>query len=258
VTTGAADSTLAKLLSDARAVYDDLLVMRDRASALRTVEEANATYRSLLAAEDREVEALQRECDAIALDHRLGPSARESAAPLVWPAPTVVRQPEVAPLASPEPPRFRPPSSDRRSIKRLVSRYQFHWQLDQSVVAQINTIVDNSERPLGEALSLLDWRVFEQAAPGESPADHERRITAWGGALDEYREWLTDEISSTETRYKSVLGIWERWTAAQSGTSGAQQWDEFIEASRAARRKKIQGLRAEIASMRGSLEGPRP
>jgi hypothetical protein len=256
VTTGAADSTLAALLGSTRTVYDELLVMRDRAALLRTVEEARATYQSLLAAEDREVEALQRQCDAIALAQRLGPSVRDTTAPLVWPAQPVVRVPENVPPPAPELPRFRPASTDRRRIKGLVSRYQHHWQLDQATIAQVNTIVD-SDHPLGEALSLLDWRVFEQAAPGESSADHELRVTAWRDALVEYREWMAAEISTTETRYRGVLGIWERWRAGQRDADGARQWTEFIEASRAARRDKVQRLRDEIASMRRSLEGPR-
>ena len=256
MTTGAAGSTLAALLGSTRTIYDELRVMRDRATLLRTVEEARATYQSLLAAEDRDVEALQRQCDAIALQQRLGPTARETTAPMVWPARPAVRAPENDSPPTPELPRSHLPSTDRRRIKGLVSRYQHHWQLDQATVAQVNTIVD-SDRPLGEALSLLDWRVFEQAAPGESTSDHALRVGTWHDALVEYREWMEAEISTTETRYKAVLGIWERWRAGQRDADGARQWDEFIEASRAARRDKIQRLRDEIASMRQSAGEPR-
>jgi len=258
VTGGASDLGPGVTLATVRSLYDELRRMQFRADSLRTVEEARAAYESTLAAEDREIEALQRQCDAIALAQRLGRPVIDGLVQPSWP----VRPPDPAAThlatTSLEHSIPRPPSPDRRSVKRLVTRYQYMWQLDQSVVARVNMIIDDTERPLGEALSLLDWHIFESSIPRETPADHDRRLAAWHDALVEYRDWLGAEIAMIETRYRGWLGVWERWTAAQAGGEPALQWQHFIEASKMERRAKAERLRAEITSMERALESPRP
>jgi len=64
---------------------------------------------------------------------------------------------------------------------------------------------------------------------------------------------LRAEIATTETRYRNVLAIWERWSNAQLSDTGRAQWDRFIEASRAQKANEIEALSAEVAALREAL-----
>ena len=149
------------------------------------------------------------------------------------------------------PPRLQ--TADRRTLKKLVSRWQFAWSLTPEVVAQVNSIADDASRPLGEALSLLEWRLYESSIPGETPERHVARIQEWRDVLASYVDHLRADIATTETRYRNVLAIWERWSSAQASDDGRAEWEEFIAATREQKAREIAALSAEVAALREAL-----
>jgi hypothetical protein len=256
MTGGAVEVDLARSLDETRLVYDELARLQARAAALRTVEDARIAYDALLDRETREIAELRRDRDAL-LDEqrrrRVRTAQVEAAAP---PPPRVAPRPAAAAVLpngqAPERP-ARLQSADRRTLKKLVSRWQFAWSLTPEVVAQVNSIADDAARPLGEALALLEWRLYESRIPGESPENHAARIHEWRDVLTAYLDHLRAEIATTETRYRNVLAIWERWANAQASADGRVEWDRFIEATRAQKASEIGTLSAEVAALREAL-----
>src|SRR5581483_4380275 len=50
--------------------------------------------------------------------------------------------------------------AERDQLIKFVNRWKYSWRLDSTVLGKINRIASDSDRPLGEALILLDWSVF--------------------------------------------------------------------------------------------------
>jgi hypothetical protein len=246
---------LARSLADARPVYDELARLQTRVAALRTVDDARIAYDALLEPETRAIAELRRDRDELIVEERrrrltLTPSnVVTPPPPRPQPRSTSLNHTDVA--AAEPPPRLR--TADRQKLKKLVSRWQLRWSLDPAVIAQVNSIADDANRPLGEALALLEWHVYETPTPGESTDNHAARIREWRDVLAAYGEHLRATIDTTETRYRNVLAIWERWSIAQATDDGRADWDRFIEATRAQKRIEITALTTEVATLRKAL-----
>jgi hypothetical protein len=247
---------LARSLADARPVYDELARLQTRVAALRTVDDARIAYDALLEPETRAIADLRRDRDDLIVEERrrrltLTGKGVTPPPPPPRPQPRPAPDNQTAVTAAEPPPRLQ--TADRRNLKKLVSRWQFAWSLDPAVIAQVNSIADDADRPLGEALALLEWRVYETPTPGESTDRHAARIREWRDVLAAYGEHLRATIDTTETRYRNVLAIWERWSSAQANEDGRADWDRFIEATRAQRQIEITALTTEVASLRKAL-----
>jgi hypothetical protein len=248
---------LGRLLADSRATYDELARLQTRVAALRTVDDARLAYDALLDEEMRAIADLRRDRDALLVEQRRRRlTLAHSDVVIAAPPPRVERRPQAAVRSdvgsAPEQP-VRPQTTDRRKLKKLVSRWQFTWSLDQAVVAQVNSIADDADRPLGEALALLEWRLYETPIPGESSGDHIARVGEWRDVLAAYAQHLRADIDTAETRYRNVLAIWERWSNARASDDGRLEWDRFIEATRAQKRNERDNLRAEVIALRETL-----
>ena len=92
----------------------------------------------------------------------------------------------------------------------MINRYAHCWGLSVTTLSQINSLVDEPNRPLGEAVALLSWNVFEDSTY-ENDQDHLARLNTWGSALTEYRDQLQGKIDIQETRFGRWLGIWSLW-----------------------------------------------
>jgi hypothetical protein len=256
MTGGAVEVDLTRSLDEARLVYDELARLQARAVALKTVDDARIAYDALLNGETRAIADLKRDRDAL-LDEqrrrRVRTAQIEAAAP---PPPRVAGRPVTSGPAPNDAAPERPPrlqGADRRTLKKLVSRWQFAWSLAPEVVAQVNSIADDAGRPLGEALALLEWRLYESRIPGESPESHVARVHEWRDVLTAYLDHLRAEIATTETRYRNVLAIWERWSNAQAGEEGRKEWDRFIAATRTQKANEIASLTTEVTALREAL-----
>jgi hypothetical protein len=254
MTTPALADDLAGLLAEARLVYDELARLKARATSLRTVNDARIAYDALLERETREIADVRRDRDALSAEQRRR-RVRSVQTDVVVPPPRLERRPIAASrlddVATERPARRQ--TADRRTLKKLVSRWQVAWSLDADLVAQVNSIADDADRPLGEALALLEWRLYESAIPGESGVAHAARVREWRDVLASYADHLRADIATTETRYRNVLAIWERWSNAQASDAGRAQWEQFIAATRAQKASELAQLTAEVAALRAAL-----
>ncbi len=138
----------------------------------------------------------------------------------------------------------------RRQLKKLANRWAEPWGLEASVLGRINRIADDADRPLGEALVLLDWSVFEDRTQArESEEAHLRRLVEWGEALAEFRDHLAGEIDILETRFRHWLSIWERWRSRLWSPEQESQWETFIAETRLTKRDEIGRAQSEITQL---------
>ena len=248
-------TAFAQELAETRALYERLADLKSRLAELRTVEDARIAYEAATAEEARALAAVNRDRDALRLEQRrrrltsvkpapatLPPSGAAPAAPMPHPPSNPVL----------EPPR-RAQTSDRRKLKKLVSRWQVPWAIDAALLAQLNGIADDASRPLGEALALLEWRVFETPITGESPHDHEARIREWHQVLHAYADHLQAEIEKVEMRYRNLLAIWARWRDARTSDQGRAEWQRFLDSTREQKRSEIALVEREVAALREAL-----
>ncbi|MCP4589480.1 MAG: hypothetical protein GY842_01920 [bacterium] len=142
----------------------------------------------------------------------------------------------------------------RRQLKKLVNRWAGPWGLEASVLGRINRIADDADRPLGEALVLLDWSVFEDGTRArESEEAHLKRLVEWGEALTEFRDHLAGEIDILETRFRHWLSIWERWRSRRQSPEHERQWDTFIAETRRTKRDEMDRAQGEIARLKSEV-----
>ena len=255
MTSGTLEEDLARSLAEARPVYDDLARLKARAASLRTVEDARIAYDALLERETREIVAAGRDRDALIAEQRRR-RVRSTNADMVAPPPPRLERRPAASARPDETPAERPArrqTADRRTLKKLVSRWQGAWFLDADLVAQVNSIANDADRPLGEALALLEWRLYESPIPGELAEAHAARVREWRDVLAAYADHLRANIATTETRYRNILAIWERWLNAQASDDGRAEWERFIAATRAQKASELAALTAEVAALREAL-----
>jgi hypothetical protein len=248
--------------AEVRPVYDKVRILRAQWTELQSIPQAQAAYETALAAERDELAALQQRRDDLEdAQRRLEPS-RYVPPVSPQPGPAGPRRPEWGPLREQV---FVPaelpwgqsqPVVARIRLKKLINRWRFVWGLDPGVQAQINQIADSPDRPVGEALSLLPWSVFDNSAhPGESSEDHLQRLIQWGEALREYGDRLQEEIERLKLHYHRWLGIWEQWReCGWNTTEGAtpaqrERWDAFLEAGRQDLHRKLGQVQREITRL---------
>ena len=258
MSTTAISTDVAAAIAATRAIYQDVDALNKRWLDLKTADDARLAYKAALAAEDKELESLERDKAALETERRrrrlIGKTDERRPPP---PPPALARANRAPASARTEAPAADrpapPPTADRRRLKKTLNRFQFTWEINPAVVAQINSIADNAERPIGEALALLDPHVFEFSIPGESDIDRVARLGEWKGALEGYADHLRAEIQKLENQYASVLGIWDLWRKARVDAAGQENWNQFIAKTRAERQTRIavvsdavQGLREEL------------
>lgn len=256
-----ADDLAAQLLKT-RALYDAILPRRQRWDDLQIAPQAKADYDALIAAETSALAALQKEL--LALQKRDNTKQLPNPRPdkTDWGIEVPVIKP---PVTDPNPPvnlstkPFDQPAAAaldtrelRRQFQNLANRWAFVWQLGENQ-QKINRIASDLERPLGEAIILLRWEVFEQPIGSESQPAQLQRISAWHAALAEYQPQLEGEIETLETKYRRDLGVWERWLDRQTGAEGQASWEQFIAGTKQSLRQKMAETQAKI-----STDGKKP
>jgi hypothetical protein len=245
--------TVAACLTETRPLYEDIQSLRRRRDELATVDQARAAFEELLADESRALQECQRRRGELelalrrwAVEDELPAEGEEG--PAVVPEPTPRRSAEPRPVRTGPPAAPPPARPSRQRLKRLVNRWAFAWHLDGPLLGEVNRIVDDAARSLGEALALLEWAVYERpTSPQEGEAGHRARLLEWAAALREYREQLASEVGMLENRYRGYLGIWELWRRRGEGDAAAARWQAFV-----AEKRRL--LRADIEKARRVVE----
>jgi hypothetical protein len=241
--------------------YDAVRALCGRRDELQTVEQARAAYEGLLSAESALVAGLKRRRDDLEREGERRSREAEIEEDLgpVETAWDPQARPWRAPPVPPEPPRAPARGTDgeaRFQLGLLVNQFQYVWRLDEALVGRVNQLVADPNRPLGEALALLPWAVFE--GPGHADgAEHLARLDEWGEALADCRGRLEAENDMLETRFRGWLGIWELWRGREG--DGREAWDTFIAHKRRALGEEAGRLREAIAGLEARLgEGGGP
>jgi hypothetical protein len=252
---------VAARLGELRPVYDSVRELLVRRTELRTVEQAEAAFKGLVDAEADALAGLTRrreELEASLRRRDLDPVPHEMIAP---PPPLLSqeRRPDAPRADRPPPAEPVRPAGSRQRLKRLVNRWAFRWELDDGLVARINAIVDDADRPAGEALALLPWAAFASpTSDQEAASTHLARLLEWADALGEYRGRLAGEVRMLEVRYRGLLGIWELWRRRESDPGGRARWLAFAADKRRALAAEAEEVRKAVADLEGRLsEGAR-
>jgi hypothetical protein len=256
--TPAPDSTpdVGTPLGKLRLAYDSVRELLARRDELRTVEQAQAAFESLLSAESAALAALVRRRAALRSQLLRPTIDTTSHEELIPPPPMPVGGSRSGGrvLFNPPPPAAKPPAEAKQRFRRLVNRWSSVWGLDDGLLARINAIVDNAEHLTGEALALLPWTVFARpTSPREGAATYLARLRDWGDALGEYREGLASEVQRLEVRYRGLLGIWELWRLRESGPEGEARWQAFVGEKRRAVAAEAEAVRGTIAELERQL-----
>lgn len=258
-------------LEELHPIHREVREKRQEWQDLQTVEAAKKVRETLLAEEEDKLATLKEQRDNLSqekeqLERQVRPV--NFSAPAGNPFPDIVnlarsqtdtsRAVQTQPVLSPDPNEEK--MAARRQLKKLIGRLRFRWGLDSDVMGQINRIADDVSRPLGEALALLDWHIYENPLHRKESADeHLARLEQWGDELMAYRDRLLGEIDIQRTRYKKVLPMWELWRARDQSPEGQAAWMQFIADSRQALMEEqaqvqttVNQLKAAIADLKAS------
>jgi cell division protein FtsB len=265
-------------LSETRCLYEAVHSHLARWQALATIERGIAEYNGLIAREEAEFKALRQRRELLDEEHeRLRSGGRPQPEPFIptsrpdtqggWYLSGVASRGGTPGSASSGAARMGKIAMKdmRHGLKVFVHRFAYDLGLSDGLIKAINRIADSPEHSLGEALAMLEWRVFEQPAhSNEGPQRHLERLRSWATALDDYDLRLQEQIAQREIRYQRVLAIWERWYAsggydgASQSDAGRRDWEEFVESSRAAKRARNARLKEDIRQLEREVEGLKP
>jgi len=250
------DKVIQARLEKIRPVYSEIQQMRARCDDLQTVETARADYESLIAIESSELDGLKKRKVELETKLRRQEMIKSSYGSGFKPWETEFRS--RGPIPPPLPPPPPPPNEEailatRRRFQKFFNRYAHSLHLSTAVLGKINRIAEDIDRPLGEALALLEWHVFQVHTRRESNDNYLVRLAEWGEALAEYHGWLAGEIDTLETRFRRWMNIWELWQERDPGNEGQARWETFVEETRRALREEIGRLKEEIADLETRL-----
>jgi len=137
-------------------------------------------------------------------------------------------------------------------FKELVERWYGYWRLPRAVLSQINRIADDLDGSPGEALMLLDEKLYNTPAlPEETEEEQLERLTEWHEMLIDYRDQLMGKIDSEEIHYGSLLSIWQSWCARDENDA----WETLIANSIQDVESEIGQIEREIAELEIEIAG---
>ena len=138
----------------------------------------------------------------------------------------------------------------RNKFKRFLSR-NYQYKLEPGVLGQINCIADDVDRPLGEALALLDWSIFEDYAARTDANDTSglEQLNELGKELQEYRKQLSGKVDMLELSFRDWFGIWEKWRSREESPEQSQVWETFIAETQRAMQDEAVKLQDEILQL---------
>jgi hypothetical protein len=157
---------------------------------------------------------------------------------------------------------WRRPGEDRTRLRSFVGRYLRDdlRAAGGNLLTEFNTIMNSPERPVGEALALLDWDVaYCQPLTNAETSDPARwlaRLEGWGAELNAYEQRLAANAPDVDREIAAGKDILKRW---QERDAGPDRWYEWIEESRLQLRAKlavaqtaIEAARERIARQQGA------
>jgi hypothetical protein len=176
------------------------------------------------------------------------PAPAPIAPPADWEPPTPIAAP--APRAAPAPQPRRPSlNQNRAQLSEWANRFQRFIAVEAGVLMRINQIVEDGDRPLGEAVVLLPDKAFEPLR-NEPAEEYAARLAAWMEALEECRRRLDNEVSRDEVNLRPWLGVRDLWQERETD-KGRDAWDGYLDRCRAELGAEIEKLQADADRLEG-------
>jgi hypothetical protein len=116
---------------------------------------------------------------------------------------------------------------------------------------RINQIVEDGERPLGEAIVLLPPKAFDPLR-GEPADDYAARLAAWMEALEECRRRLENDARRDEVNLRPWLGVRDLWLERETD-AGRDAWADYLKRCRDEISAEIDKLQADADRLEGLL-----
>ncbi|MUG95773.1 hypothetical protein F7734_26820 [Scytonema sp. UIC 10036] len=242
-------------------IYAEIQSLKDELESSLTIEQVRNEYSKLIAEEDSKLDSLTVQKRKLEVEIRLPNTVRQNPIP-IKPLP---KQPDkkslqklpststVTPTDKEKSERKKSGTEARDKLKKLVNRF-YRFKLDASVLGQINRIADDVDRPLGEALALLDWSIFENyACTSAGDSSKLNLLNEWAKELQEYCSYLSGEVDLQKFRYRDYLGIWELWRNREKSPEHLQEWQTFIAETKQAKQDAIAKLKQEILELEAKI-----
>jgi hypothetical protein len=244
------EEELQHLLQIVHPLYEEIHQQRAHLLDLETVPLARDMYKQALKLEEEQLSLLQKRKQALEEERSILQRSREAVRSRQTILSTRRHRPNfstwnTSPLISVREVQNQT-TIDRVQIQKLINRWKFFWKIDPTIIGQFNRIVVNVERPIGEALILLNWSLYQEGIyAGEGPVSHLERLKQWHQALMEYHVWLDAEFHTQQERFQGLLPVWEIWRQRDL-PDGNERWQLLIEHTRQAKQAEIVRFTQEI------------
>ncbi|MEH2093405.1 hypothetical protein [Nostoc sp.] len=253
-----ADEAVKTWLEEIYLVYREIQVLKKRLEEIQTVELARAEYEKCIGEEETKLRSLKEQKLNLQVEQRLLTTDTSESKPNInlpkHKSNNLIRkkpESEIKVLAKcDETTKNKLRAKARNKFKRFLSR-NYQYKLETSVLGQINCIADDVDRPLGEALALLDWSIFEDYANRTDASDTSglEQLNELGNELQEYRKQLSGKVDMLELSFRDWLGIWEKWRSREQSPEQSQAWETFIAKTQRAKQDEAAKLQDDILQL---------
>jgi hypothetical protein len=252
------DEAVKTWLEEIYPVYTEIQVLKKRLEEIQTVELARAEYNKRIDEEETKLQSLEKQKRQLEVEQRILTTRRAESRPnIILPKEKNNNLPQKpqenggksVPKRD-ETTKKKLRAEARNKFKRFLSRH-YQYKLETSVLGQINCIADDVDRPLGEALALLDWSIFEDYADRTDASDASglEQLNELGKELQQYRKQLSGKVDMLELSFRDWLGIWEKWRSREESPEHSQAWETFIAETKRAKQAEATKLQHDISQL---------
>jgi hypothetical protein len=238
----------APAIAELLAAVRDLLAQRE---TWLQVRQARAAQDALLADLSAQRQKAERRLADLQMHSRPVASLPAAVAPPPDWSPPMPMPVSVARPAAPPAPRRPSLTQNRAQLSEWANRFQRFIGVEAGVLMRINQIVEDADRPLGEALALLPAGAFEPLR-GEPAEEYAARLAAWTEALEECRRRLDNEVKRDQVNLGTWLGVRDLWLGRERD-GGRDDWEDYLKRCREEITAEIDRLHAEAERLEGQM-----
>lgn len=250
-----ADEAVITWLEEIYPVYTEITKLKKRLEEIQTVELARAEYNKRIDEQETKLQSLENQKRQLEVELRILTTRKAEPGRNIRlhkeKSKNLPQKPQGSGIETStnhdETTKKKLRAEARNKFKRFLSRY-YQCKLETSVLGQINCIADDVDRPLGEALALLDWSIFEDYADRTDASDVSglEQLKELGKELQDYCKQLSGKVDMLELSFRDWLGIWEKWRSHERSTEDSQPWETFIAETQRAKQAEATKLQNDI------------
>jgi hypothetical protein len=238
---------ITELLTSLETLLKQIEPMRKRAEEIATgLAQTQREYELKMSAANAEAERLE------ALKRSLARSPQPvDPPPPIPPPPAPVPPPPIdvvdpGVIRPPEPPRENPRTARKRTL--LDHIFYFSDAGQNTVIEQINSLLDDEQRDVGDILEMLAWGdIWRARADWETLEQQRQRLYGWHDALKQRLTYWEQEINSLER--DDFYELWERRSELTE-----PQWQSFLDQLLQEQEAENQRLAREVAAIESGAQ----